>query len=1539
MSEGAVRKIQPFTIGTRLSIPSEHKCHDFTDTYLPRDEIQNYESDQAALYMGQPQRGLVTAKPACVADQVNSLDTQDERAEEDRNCISSPVCSRSIRKIAICSNAEAISVSPCDCDRDTSVKAAVNRSNSNSVDPNQASMGENLRKISDPQLKVDTWFKRNLEYGCNVLGSPSQDSEDTLPNQQRDLKDIENSLIQLTRSLDDEKKCKATYVDTDQRRDKQEKIGQRERKNIPSREKTITQTWLRLQTLLRNYHQDLKLALDVSSFYQQADNIICAMHGKRGHLSGSKDQRTSGYTEVKDIESQIMMLDETASRLSDLHPTLAARVTRKQAEVQESWGLLQEESRNIKPDQSTTHTIGLSCNDIGSSTQTREVQSTEEHEAHKIMGKNIKEEQNRLKEFQVMQVIEIHDKSTPDEKNRSPHNNYTYATCDCTSNLDGQIGEPLSRERKEHTAHSSTCPQRHRPELGILFQDSTISADKTLLWLKDNVAMELPHQNTDGVDAEMIKKQTETINKVDAISKRPKCCQSKSEEACEFHTQHQSNVDMKDRLRQVEKLWEVLRRASMIDTDSFDTHNLQDTWKDQLEPCLSGCQEPVDDVKPCIIPGVKSLSATLEDCKTGMMTELQRCLEQDKFNYQIPTKSTSDAEDVGNPMEELLGVLEDLSEAMNEREHSLYQHPNNPELICQNSTQTLHINQLLSRCAELSMDILDAETDMAVRCEPDNSGLEGLQEQQEELEMGYRIIKEEVVEMERLTSHVLAVLSEKAIGTWENVQTTLQSLEELTRSMAENQSRLQQFSELQDFLRTYLAIISWTDETCTCIFSDALANQDKLHELTKSSELDLKIQQKFEEFDAFAAAGQKLIAEGHHLTNIINERTDELQSMLGWMLAHWKVKKDQLNQEKPEELIKDISLPGTWMLSTRQPQCPHPGIDISKHSKSLLLKHRQGAAKIHIDGPKAEPESSHQGQSVNVSKYISHQGSVDVVAVSPSLVLEDPHTAITPLGGSINLILSFDQPTPVPSQPQGSQEQKETFETVHRVSTYLQVTDGNKVTSLMNKEVKSATTAGTTLQSASHQISSTTATYIQKLSTVALPSRTKTRSDSILSLNRAMKRRKKTTHRHTVTGVVGMDKLDGTFTMPTGAPHRANTWPLEAKHEEHATPKSPVNTELQLYIKNNSVVTIADTKSSRTSNVPSFQVHCVKPSKFTDGCERSPYTIALGSMLSLDLPKNWEHKSDMSYIDNTIQSGNTDVKFDSPKNQLLNSYRLPCLTSVSSKIIDLQTVTHSLEEEPEKKDMENVNSETVSFQCLLPLAKDLQCDHSMSIRSLESSVTLKGIPTDSTGIKEETEEDHDKPEVRYVSHEQCTELNRFPIIISHDHPCTEPSHNPHKCLSVHTKIRDLNGHIYRPFTKQQFTSQNDLIVQEVKGFTTGSGVFKSQGINRSEQLIVCTEKNCCVCSEHLVSSTALGKETSPSSSTGRASDPVHPDHWQFEEEEEELQDIWSGMDRERSPYSVPQMRHSCLLEKHDLSPCPYFSHSNINWPSIIVLGQ
>lgn len=36
--------------------------------------------------------------------------------------------------------------------------------------------------------------------------------------------------------------------------------------------------WLKVQSLLKDYHENLQLALEVSSFYQQADNIMCAIN-------------------------------------------------------------------------------------------------------------------------------------------------------------------------------------------------------------------------------------------------------------------------------------------------------------------------------------------------------------------------------------------------------------------------------------------------------------------------------------------------------------------------------------------------------------------------------------------------------------------------------------------------------------------------------------------------------------------------------------------------------------------------------------------------------------------------------------------------------------------------------------------------------------------------------------------------------------------------------------------------------------------------------------------------------------------------------------------------------------------------------------------------------------------------------------------------------------------------------------------------------------------------------------------------------------
>ena len=71
----------------------------------------------------------------------------------------------------------------------------------------------------------------------------------------------------------------------------------------------------------------------------------------------------------------------------------------------------------------------------------------------------------------------------------------------------------------------------------------------------------------------------------------------------------------------------------------------------------------------------------------------------------------------------------------------------------------------------------------------------------------YQVIKEEVEEIEGLASQLQVLLPEMAGALGENVHATQHAWEELGLSMAENQCNLQQFQQLQDFLRAYLAMM------------------------------------------------------------------------------------------------------------------------------------------------------------------------------------------------------------------------------------------------------------------------------------------------------------------------------------------------------------------------------------------------------------------------------------------------------------------------------------------------------------------------------------------------------------------------------------------------------------------------------------------------------------------------------------------------------------------------------------------------------------
>lgn len=118
---------------------------------------------------------------------------------------------------------------------------------------------------------------------------------------------------------------------------------------------------------------------------------------------------------------------------------------------------------------------------------------------------------------------------------------------------------------------------------------------------------------------------------------------------------------------------------------------------------------------------------------------------------------------------------------------------------------------------------------------------------------------------------------------------------------------------------------SWTEDTRSCIFSDTALHLGKDGRKPLAAELDMQIEQKFKEFDELVATGRNLLDKEHHLTQMvrmvthfwltttldyivfilflhlqtlscvlqIGERMEELRSMLGWILVHWRVQKQQ----------------------------------------------------------------------------------------------------------------------------------------------------------------------------------------------------------------------------------------------------------------------------------------------------------------------------------------------------------------------------------------------------------------------------------------------------------------------------------------------------------------------------------------------------------------------------------------------------------------------------------------------------------------------
>ncbi|KAM7385846.1 hypothetical protein PAMP_001901 [Pampus punctatissimus] len=1767
MSESIVRKVQPFTIGTRLSVPAVPKCQDFAQSYLQSQSLDNCTLQHSlnSLYLS---RSQVCAHGPClvspIAKQVAPVKSeQEDLAAEDhlnQNVASPSAVSRSIKKITISGSKEQsenkVSVVPVQLSITGSTSENNNNNNNitgsttdplvprivgvscenkpksqfkvllkkDSSDDYQAMQGQTRMKlngeISVPEsqkkaaqltqsegsaavtcqsdcftqrnslfnkevMQAEAWIKgklQDLKDGCNIQRCPLQDWEEASQTLQRDLKDFENTLIQLnqmgeqlicklnptsdlvkkqlsqlrdqwhslkqtaanqTRALGGAKNLQEFNKKVDKleawikEKDEQlyrnlheeinhlalklEKQGKTDGKNISSKRKHINKMWLKVQSHLKNYHENLQLALEVSSFYQQADNTLFAINNMKS-ISASKELDSFGDREIRDIASQIMMLDVSVSQLSNLHPALAAGVTQKQSEVKDCWTLFQ---KVLRSDRSTLSPTGsaFTREDADPLTQGREPHSNVGMETQRIMGKEVKEEQNRLKG--CVSTLECGSgrrtvSCQSQEQQSANHTPSPMGDSPACAN-DVIVRHQLKGESRKLRVEPklAAAPQGH-PQLHIQLQKFTVSADKTLSWLKDNVSMATQVCSIASVEGLESARRCQHALEQEILTNRARIEVVKREGHGLVRAQHPGSAKIEEFLGQLEVLWEELRRRHQRNAVFLQASEelgfrvvkvLQalgslEAWLESVElsmkeSSLAGDPETMSmaERESCLLekevaarslelstlrqeverlhghshPHTRGLPTRMEEVErkyhrvqsaltqqsselqdTRMLTEflerveLEESQELNGSQYSLGQPLHSEIssapamlglrssgggepliESMGDPVEELREAVEMLNDTVRERGRSQSHDQAIQELLSKHARLAVRVEEGLCCSKELSLDILEKETDMAVQCEPDRCGLEALQEKQDHLEIDYEVIKEEVKEMEDQASRLEGLCPERVHVLGAKIQATLRAWTELGTSVKENKSLLQEFVQLQDFFRSYLAMISWTEDTRSCIFSDIALHLGKDGQRPLAAELDMQIEQKFDEFDELAATGKNLLDKEHHLTQMVRERMEELRSMLGWISVHWRAQKQQWLHKKSRQEPSQDNIYSEATMCSPLTESLTPDLDSYQSHQSSVVTSDEEKPKAAGDSQflvytQAEQQDEKQSEDgYQLMNSIGSRGGEASSSQSPKpsvMVLKEPGSPS--LGGTVNLIFSFgnavDGQVQVLDPPAGTDEVvEETSEHVHRVSTYLHVKDNNLAVApvyesitLPRQKSRSAASASPTFLPSSSSSPSSSASASQTTN-VSFHPLTGSGSSSIFSSLKRMgkkRKRKRDARRHTIQKIMGVEEQ-------TDEPHYAcetitydtHTWPLKEGRRKKSSPKSGDGVEAVAYMKNPLQKDIDTDCAGEYSTIP----YAVSegPSQVRGHCR----FLSLGSVLSFDLPKDMTLIPSIQDIitiapPESKKGTGTDPDPHSQRHTALSSFKQTRPTPV---------ITH--------------NSTEISFsetQTSMVVAKDLpDVDSSFQPSSLEEdedqTVPCNDLSKTQFSLHEDAEQEWDKmsSEVKTSAavRKRTSQPSQLPIYVNQAPVSTIAAHK-HRCPSVHTLIRDLNGHRYHKNTQPhsvredsgQCLSQASHMVVNLKSTVSVRQDSVDSGISSSSSIKLCSDAPCLDNTQpkkgvvgRLLSLEVGGLDCTKMkennmTSLGSSKDldvlepePVHLDHQQFEEEEEELEDIWN----------------------------------------------
>ncbi|XP_056409537.1 spectrin beta chain, non-erythrocytic 5-like isoform X2 [Hyla sarda] len=232
------------------------------------------------------------------------------------------------------------------------------------------------------------------------------------------------------------------------------------------------------------------------------------------------------------------------------------------------------------------------------------------------------------------------------------------------------------------------------------------------------------------------------------------------------------------------------------------------------------------------------------------------------------------------PLEELQEAVEMLNEAAAERERALSATRETAELEGKVSTLGHMMAAARAKLQDVRSCAEAAEKEfVTVKKETELRDLRGTFTLQEEVESDISaVIGPEVRRLQDLHPFRSVGGLEAALRTW----TDLQEL------VSENQAQIQRTERLREFFLRYLKMISWTEVTRGQIVSESPRSR---FSSAQREELERRMEGRLKEFEALAGIGWRLIGEDHTLARMIQERLEEVQGLLSWLLMRWKDQK------------------------------------------------------------------------------------------------------------------------------------------------------------------------------------------------------------------------------------------------------------------------------------------------------------------------------------------------------------------------------------------------------------------------------------------------------------------------------------------------------------------------------------------------------------------------------------------------------------------------------------------------------------------------